>query len=106
MNASNNFLKHGSVIKLNPISDVEWEPKEIVFKDSYFGNNTSLGPSSSIVINGFTPWLSFKFLGSTFMDNWGTITNDLYSQTFRKLEIIKSKWLQSATKNRNYFLPE
>ena len=63
-------------------------------ESSHFGNNTSLGPASSIVVGGFTPWLWIRFDKVQMYNNWGRLTNDLYGETFKRIEFQSVLWGQ------------
>jgi hypothetical protein len=99
MNATDNYLEKGAVLYFHPANSVPARQRinVLVAQDfdhetrtlganSHFGNNTSLGPASSIVVGGFTPWLWIKFSKVRMYNNWGRLTNDLYGETFKRVE--------------------
>jgi hypothetical protein len=107
MNATDNYLEKGAVLYFSPVSDIQTRQRIniLVAQDydhetqelranSYFGNNTSLGPASSVVVGGFTPWLWIKFSKVQLYNNWGRLTNDLYGETFKRIEFQSVHWGQ------------
>lgn len=72
----------------------------LVDQDSFFGNNTSFGPSSCLTVGENSPWMKMTINNSSFLNNWGYITNDIYAKTLDRFEFIDSKWGQLPPNNR------
>jgi len=97
INVENNHMRKGSVILFNPIeseSNLKAKPLKNVMinNDSHFGNNTSFGPTSSVQVEGETPWLNMLIQNSSFLNNYGAITNDFWAHDLHRLEFLQNKW--------------
>lgn len=92
----NNHMRKGAALVLNPIESQLNTPKPyvqvVVTNGTHFGNNTSFGPTSSLKVEGVTPWLWVRFNHSSFLNNWGYTTNDFWAFELKRLEIINSVW--------------
>ena len=98
MRVVNNIMQKGSVIVFREVeSQMSHNPHAIlnvfIYNSSFFGNNTSIeGPTSSIFIQGTTPWLWMRILHSKMMNNFGVLTNEVYGEWLKRFEFFESNW--------------
>lgn len=64
----------------------------MIEKKSYFGNNTSASKAALFVFEEDMPWLRVEIRRTTFNNNFGSITNDIYAKNIKRLSFIRSNW--------------
>jgi hypothetical protein len=80
--------------EFSPETSCKEEPN-IIISNSSIQNNTG-GLTTSIFHFEDAPWLWVKFEeNSKLINNFGHVTNDIYSRRFRRIDFIDSSWGQS-----------